>query len=189
LETSGKSGTRRTFTERNPRRANPHPLMSMAKGLLLREALFKKHIWHPVGFYPAVQEGVKDRMSFLKAYLLTLLPFVLLDAFWLGLVAPKFYKSQIGFIMAKNPNWTAAVVFYLLYIAGVVVFVTGRGGTPAEAALRGALFGLVCYATYDLTNLATLEGWPVLVTVVDLCWGTFLTAATAFSAVWLGRVF
>ena len=128
-------------------------------------------------------------MSFLKAYLLTLLPFVVLDAFWLGLVAPKFYRSQIGFIMTKNPNWTAAVVFYLLYIAGMVVFVTGRGGTPTQAALRGALFGLVCYATYDLTNLATLEGWPILVTVVDLCWGTFLTATTAFAATLLMRVF
>lgn len=173
--------------------------MPMPKGLPLREALFLsgkvhsaaiiKHILASTKFQPVVREGVKDRMPFLKAYLLTLLPFVVLDAFWLGLVAPKFYKSQIGFIMAENPNWAAAVVFYLLYIAGVVVFVTGRGGTPTEAALRGALFGLVCYATYDLTNLATLEGWPILVTVVDLCWGTFLTAATAFSAVWLGRVF
>lgn len=127
-------------------------------------------------------------MAFLKCYLLTLIPFVVLDAFWLGLVAPKFYKSQIGFILAKNPNWTAAVVFYLLYIVGMVVFVTGREGTLQQAAMRGALFGLVCYATYDLTNLATLEGWPIAVTVVDLAWGTFLGAITALAAVWLGRI-
>jgi len=127
--------------------------------------------------------------TFAKHYLLTLLPFVVLDAFWLGMVAPRFYKSQIGFIMAKNPNWLAAVLFYALYIAGMVIFVTGREGTLQQAALRGALFGLVCYATYDLTNLATLEGWPVLVTVVDLCWGTFLSATTALAAVWLGRIF
>jgi len=112
-----------------------------------------------------------------------------LDAFWLGMVAPRFYKSQIGFIMAKNPNWLAAVLFYALYVAGMVIFVTGREGTLQQAALRGALFGLVCYATYDLTNLATLEGWPVLITVVDLCWGTFLSATTALAAVWLGRIF
>lgn len=127
--------------------------------------------------------------TFAKHYLLTLLPFVVLDAFWLGMVAPRFYKSQIGFIMAKNPNWLAAVLFYALYIAGMVIFVTGREGTLQQAALRGALFGLVCYATYDLTNLATLEGWPVLITVVDLCWGTFLSATTALAAVWLGRIF
>jgi len=126
---------------------------------------------------------------FAKHYLLTLLPFVVLDAFWLGLVAPRFYKSQIGFIMARNPNWLAAALFYALYIAGMVVFVTGREGTLLQAALRGALFGLVCYATYDLTNLATLEGWPVLITVVDLCWGTFLSATTALAAAWLGRIF
>ena len=126
-------------------------------------------------------------VAFAKHYLLTLLPFVVLDAFWLGVVAPSFYKSQIGLIMARNPNWLAAVIFYLLYIAGMVVFVTGREGTLQQAALRGALFGLTCYATYDLTNLATLEGWPIRVTVVDLCWGTFLSAATALAAVWLGQ--
>jgi uncharacterized membrane protein len=127
-------------------------------------------------------------MAFIKCYVLTLIPFVVLDALWLGVVAPKFYKSQIGFILAKNPNWIAAVLFYLLYIAGMVVFVTGREGTLLQAAMRGALFGLVCYATYDLTNLATLEGWPIAVTLVDLFWGTFLGAATALVAVWLGRV-
>jgi len=127
-------------------------------------------------------------LAFFKYYLLTLLPFVVLDAFWLGVVAPRFYKAQIGFIMAKNPNWLAAILFYLLYIAGMVVFVTGREGTVLQAGLRGALFGLVCYATYDLTNLATLEGWPITVTVVDLCWGTFLGATTALVAVWLGRI-
>jgi uncharacterized membrane protein len=127
-------------------------------------------------------------MAFIKCYVLTLIPFVVLDALWLGVVAPKFYKSQIGFILAKNPNWIAAVLFYLLYIAGMVVFVTGREGTLLQAAMRGALFGLVCYATYDLTNLATLEGWPIAVTLVDLFWGTILGAITALVAVWLGRI-
>ena len=123
--------------------------------------------------------------SFFKAYLATLLPFAVLDAIWLGTVAPKFYQSQIGFIMTKTPNWLAAVLFYLLYIVGMVVFVTGPGikaDNWQQTALRGALFGLVCYATYDLTNLATLTGWPILVTVVDLCWGTFLSATTALLA-------
>ena len=127
--------------------------------------------------------------DFFRHYLLTLIPFVALDALWLGLVAPKFYRSQIGFIMAKNPNWIAAALFYLLYIAGMVIFVTWREGTLLEACMRGAFFGLVCYATYDLTNLATLEGWPLTVTLVDLAWGTFLGAVTALVAVSLGRLF
>lgn len=127
--------------------------------------------------------------SFFKPYLLTLLPFTLLDALWLGLVATGFYRSQIGFIMAESPNWSAAILFYLLFIAGMVVFVTGpgiRAGDVKQAALRGAFFGLITYATYDLTNLATLEGWPVLMTAVDMAWGTFLGGITAAAAVWLG---
>ena len=127
-------------------------------------------------------------IEFLKTYVLALVPFIVLDALWLGVVAPRFYKKQIGFIMAENPNWTAAVLFYLLFIAGIVVFVTYRETSLQQAALRGALFGLVCYATYDLTNLATLEGWPIIVTVVDLCWGTFLCATTAVACVFLQRV-
>jgi uncharacterized membrane protein len=123
--------------------------------------------------------------SFLKTYLFTLIPFLVLDAFWLGLVAPSFYKTQIGHLMAVNPNLLAAVLFYLLYVAGLVVFVTGREGTLQQTALRGAFFGLLCYATYDLTNLATLQGWPVLVTVVDLLWGTFATTITSLTAAWL----
>jgi uncharacterized membrane protein len=125
--------------------------------------------------------------EFFKTYVLTLIPFVVLDALWLGLVAPSFYKKHIGFIMAKNINWTAALLFYLLFVAGIAFFVTYRESSLQQAALRGAVFGLVCYATYDLTNLATLEGWPITVTVVDLCWGTFLCAATAFSCVLLEK--
>jgi uncharacterized membrane protein len=126
---------------------------------------------------------------FLKNYFLTLIPFVVLDAVWLGLVAPKFYRSQIGFIMAERPNWFAAALFYLLFIAGMVFFVTGREGSISQAVLRGAVFGFICYATYDLTNLATLKGWPILVTVVDMTWGTILGGGTALLAVWLKGFF
>jgi uncharacterized membrane protein len=120
--------------------------------------------------------------SFLKNYFVTLIPFLVLDAIWLGLVAPSFYKSQIGHLMAENPNFLAAGIFYLLYVVGLVVFITGREGTLKEAALRGAFFGLVCYATYDLTNLATLRDWPILVTLVDLAWGAFLSGTTCLIA-------
>ncbi len=127
--------------------------------------------------------------SFLKKYLYTFIPFLVLDALWLGLVAPSFYKANIGHLMTDSPNFPAAGLFYLLYVAGLVVFVTGREGNMKQAALRGAFFGLLCYATYDLTNLATLRDWPVLVTVVDLIWGTFASTVTSVAAVWLIRKF
>jgi uncharacterized membrane protein len=123
--------------------------------------------------------------SFLKTYILTLIPFLILDAIWLGLVAPTFYQSQIGHLMAETPNLLAAGIFYLLYVVGLVVFITGREGTLKQAALRGAFFGLVGYATYDLTNLATLRDWPLLVTVVDLIWGTFVSGVTCLIGAWL----
>jgi len=134
----------------------------------------------------------KRRFMKLKLYFITLIAFLGIDALWLGLVAPSFYKSQIGYIMAENPNFLAAGLFYLLFIFGMVIFIVEPGvreQTLMQAVGRGALFGLVTYATYDLTNLATLEGWPVLVTVVDLAWGTFLSAAVTLVSVWAGKRF
>lgn len=128
----------------------------------------------------------------LKLYLITFLTFLAIDSLWLGLVAPSFYRSQIGYIMAETPNYFAAGLFYLVFIFGMVVFIVEPGvreGTLMQSVSRGALFGLVTYATYDLTNLATLEGWPVLLTVVDLTWGTVLSAAVTLVSVWAGRRF
>ncbi|MDX9992360.1 MAG: DUF2177 family protein [Anaerolineales bacterium] len=128
--------------------------------------------------------------TFLKHYLLTLLPFLILDAIWLGLITPQFYRAQIGHLMADQMNWPAAAIFYGLYVAGLVFFVTGaaiRSGDLRQALLRGALFGFMTYATYDLTNQASLRDWPALMTLVDLAWGTSLGAVTALGAVWLGR--
>jgi len=126
--------------------------------------------------------------TFLKQYFLTFAIFLVLDAIWLGTIAPGFYQSQIGFLMAKNPIWAAAGFFYLLFVVGLVVFVVSPAVQQSSlrvAVLKGALFGLVTYATYDLTNLATIEGWPVLVTAVDLVWGSFLSTATATVSAWL----
>ena len=128
----------------------------------------------------------------LKLYLITFLTFLAIDSLWLGLVAPSFYRSQIGYIMAETPNFFAAGLFYLVFIFGMVVFIVEPGvreGTLMQSVSRGALFGLVTYATYDLTNLATLEGWPVLLTVVDLTWGTVLSAAVTLVSVWVGKRF
>jgi uncharacterized membrane protein len=117
---------------------------------------------------------------FIKLFLIALPVFFLIDIIWLVLVAKKFYQEQIGFLMKPDINWFAAIIFYLLFIAGLVVFVI----SPAvekhswlHALIFGALFGLITYATYDLTNLATLKDWPLLVTVVDLIWGTVLAAS------------
>jgi uncharacterized membrane protein len=126
----------------------------------------------------------------LKLYFITLSVFLGIDSLWLGLVAPEFYRAQIGHLMAETPNLIAAGVFYLLFIAGLVYFVVEpslRVGKVMDVLMRGALFGLVTYGTYDLTNLATLREWPLLVTVVDLAWGTILTATTAAVSVWAGK--
>jgi len=116
---------------------------------------------------------------FIKLYLIALPVFFAIDMIWLGLVAKNFYKSQIGFLMKPDINWTAAIIFYLLFIVGLVLFVIAPAvekGSWMYALLFGALFGLITYATYDLTNLATLKDWPLLVTIVDLAWGATLGA-------------
>jgi len=116
---------------------------------------------------------------FIKLYLIALPVFFAIDMIWLGLVAKNFYKSQIGFLMKPDINWTAAIIFYLLFIVGLVLFVimpAVEKGSWIYALLFGALFGLITYATYDLTNLATLKDWPLLVTIVDLAWGATLGA-------------
>jgi len=116
---------------------------------------------------------------FIKLYAIALPVFFAIDMIWLGLVANNFYKSQIGFLMKPDINWTAAIIFYLLFIVGLVLFVIAPAvekGSWMYALLFGALFGLITYATYDLTNLATLKDWPLLVTIVDLAWGATLGA-------------
>lgn len=119
---------------------------------------------------------------FLKLYSIAVLVFFAIDMVWLGLVAKNFYSQQIGFIMKSNVNWLAAIIFYLLFVVGLVVFVISPAVDKQSwlyALTYGALFGLITYATYDLTNLATLKDWPLLVTIVDLIWGTVLAASVS----------
>jgi uncharacterized membrane protein len=118
----------------------------------------------------------------LKLYAIALPVFFAIDMLWLGVVAKNFYRSQIGNIMKPDVNWVAAIIFYLIFIAGLVVFVIEPAvekGSWKHALLLGAFFGLVCYATYDLTNLAVAKDWPVLVTIVDLAWGAVLAASVS----------
>ena len=128
--------------------------------------------------------------QYLKLYLATLLAFFVIDMLWLGVVARDFYQRQLGFLLRPQPNWFAAIVFYLLFIAGLVVFVITPGlsaGSARKVLLLGALFGLITYATYDLTNLATVKDWPLLVTIVDLCWGVILAASVSYAGFLAGR--
>jgi len=115
-------------------------------------------------------------------YAIAALTMVLLDALWLGVVAKPLYQDGLAGLLASSPRWSAAVAFYLLYPLGVMVFVVAAApaaqGWP-RTALLGALFGFFCYATYDLSNLATLKGWPAGLSMIDIAWGALLTMLTA----------
>lgn len=126
-------------------------------------------------------------MELLFPYLLTLLFFFLIDMLWLGLLARGFYDRQIGFLRSEKVNWTAGLLFYFLFNLGLLLFAVEPaldGGSVSLALQRGALYGFFTYMTYDLTNLATLKGWPVKMVVVDILWGTALCAAVAGAVVW-----
>jgi len=125
---------------------------------------------------------------FFKLYLIALPVFFVIDMIWLGLIAKNFYKTQIGFLMKPDVNWAAAIIFYLLFLVGVVVFVVEPAVIKRDwtmALWMGALFGLITYATYDLTNLATLKDWPMKVVIVDMIWGTVLSASVASVTYWI----
>jgi uncharacterized membrane protein len=127
---------------------------------------------------------------YFKLYIATLIAFFAIDMLWLGLVARTFYQRHLGFLMAPSPNWLAAIIFYLLFIVGILVFVVLPGledNSLKATLLRAALFGLITYATYDLTNLATLKDWPVLVTVVDMIWGTVLSVLVSYIGFTAGK--
>ena len=119
----------------------------------------------------------------LSIYAITLPIFFAIDLVWLGVVAKNFYRQHLGHLLGPQVNWGAAILFYLLFIAGIVFFAV-RPALETHSAMRalayGAFFGFLAYATYDLTNQATMKNWPVLVTVIDLAWGTVLTATVAF---------
>lgn len=119
---------------------------------------------------------------FLKLFIIALPVFFVIDIIWIGFIAKNFYAQQIGTLLKTDVNWTAAILFYLIFITGLVLFVIQPAmdkGSIMHALLYGALFGLVCYATYDLTNLALAKNWPLLVTIVDLMWGAFLAASVS----------
>lgn len=124
-------------------------------------------------------------------YLVTFVAFFLIDMVWLGIVARGFYRKHLGPMLNPKVNWVAAVLFYALFIVGLLVFAVKPAilhGTPANALLLGALLGLISYATYDLTNLATLKDWPLVVTIIDLIWGTVLGGSVSLVSALIGKI-
>ena len=132
---------------------------------------------------------------FLIAYAFVALVFLTLDAAWLGFMGSRLYQPRLGHLLAGEVVWSAAALFYALYIAGIVAFAVRPGllsGSATTALGWGALLGLLAYATYDLTNQATLKAWSTRISVIDIGWGTLLTTAGALAGVlawrWAARL-
>ncbi len=131
-------------------------------------------------------------MFILKSYFSTFAVFLVIDLIWLGFIAKNLYAKYLGYIMANNINWTAAIIFYVIFVGGILFFVINPAlekDSISYAVTAGALFGFITYATYDLTNLATLEDWPLFITIVDLLWGSFLSAGTSLGGFLIIRTF
>jgi len=118
------------------------------------------------------------------SFLIAAIFFSIIDFIWLGLVAKRLYRRQLGFLLRDKANIPAAVTFYILFVIGLVFFVINpalnRGNAQVYyAVLHGGLYGLFTYATYDLTNLSTVKGWPLTITLIDLAWGIVISILTA----------
>ncbi len=127
---------------------------------------------------------------YLKLYALTVPVFFIIDLIWLGVVAKGFYQKNLKYILSPNVNWTAAIIFYLMYIAGILIFAVLPGvakDSVRHAAVWGALFGFFTYATYDLTNLALLKDWPLNIVVADILWGVVLCTLVATLSFYIAK--
>lgn len=116
------------------------------------------------------------------AYGAALIVFLAVDALWLGVLMQPVYAAALGTLLAEQPRWTPAVLFYLLYVLGLLVFAIRPGlrvRRASMAAALGALLGLVAYGTYDLSNYATLQGWPLALSAIDMAWGAVLSSLAA----------
>jgi uncharacterized membrane protein len=115
-------------------------------------------------------------------YLLTTVAFFAVDMTWLGLIAKDLYQKYLGGLLSDHVHWGAAIIFYLLFIAGIFIFVifpSIEKNSFLNAVLYGAIFGFIAYSTYDLTNYATMKEWPLTIVFIDLAWGSFLTSTVS----------
>lgn len=131
-------------------------------------------------------------LKYALAYGATALTFLALDYVWLAHLARRFFVDRIGHLLADKPNFGAAAGFYLVYVVGIIVFAVApalRSGSPLAAAGMGALFGFFAYATYEMTNYATLRNWPASMVAVDVAWGTVLTGIAALAGFHAAAIF
>lgn len=131
-------------------------------------------------------------MKYFLHYIITFIVFLGVDMIWLGIIAKDLYASAIGHLMSENINWIAALSFYFIFIFGILVFVLEpalKEGNVLKMILTAALFGLVTYSTYDLTNLATLKDWPLSITFIDLMWGSSLSILVSTGAYYVIQFF
>lgn len=128
-----------------------------------------------------------NNVSWLKLYALTLALLAVIDIPWILFVAKDFYVSQIGHLMTDSPHYWPAIIFYSLYAFALVYFVVepSMGYSIGSIFLRGCFFGLIVYGAYDLTNQATLKNWAIVMTIVDMMWGSFLSGLVSMLAAWL----
>ena len=121
-------------------------------------------------------------MKWLAYFGVTFIVFMGIDLIWLGFVAKNLYAKYLGYLMAPKINWVAALIFYVIFIIGILYFVIAPSLVDrnlGQLILRAALFGFITYATYDLTNLATVRDWPITITIIDLIWGTTLSTSVS----------
>lgn len=126
------------------------------------------------------------------SYLLTFIVFLMIDMLWLGFIAKDLYQKYLGHFLSDKVNWTAAFIFYFIYVAGISIFAIYPAVNKASvmnAIVMGALFGVFTYATYDLTNLATLKGWPLPIVFIDIVWGAVLSSIVSLSGFYFVKWF
>ena len=127
-------------------------------------------------------------MRYLYLYIITFVVFLAIDFIWLNFIAKNIYATKIGHLLAENPKLFPALIFYLVFIVGVIIFAVLPGYEAQniwKTVMLGALFGLLTYSTYDLTNLATLKNWPISVTIIDLIWGTSISTVTSVAGYYI----
>jgi len=127
-------------------------------------------------------------LQFIKLYAIAVPVFFVLDLVWLGLIAKPFYSHHLGYLLREKVIWWAAILFYLLFLIGLIVFVIGpavESGSMRRALVLGSLFGFITYQTYELTNYALVRDWPPVVVVVDIAWGTVLSGLVSVITYWI----
>ena len=125
--------------------------------------------------------------KYFAAYAVAAAVMIAIDLLWLGVIAKPLYRDGIGHLMSDKPNIPAALLFYLMFPVGLMIFAVVPNAASTEwtkTLIAGALFGLFTYATYDLTNLATLKGWPIGLAALDIAWGTMVSSVSALAGRW-----